>query len=180
MSLLLCSGSPVLSVCPVWTIQTPFQATLSNLMSQLSYSYYTAPAVLSCHSYPVLVILSQLSYNGFSFQVVLSLLPGYGHPLRSVLFRLMWPAHLPDRPVPAFVWVVLSQLSCPGCPVMASCQGYPVSAVLSQLFCAVMFWLSCNLFPVVAVLPLLPTPLSSPAVLSWLSCPGCPVPDALY
>jgi hypothetical protein len=61
------------------------------------------------------------------------------------------------------------------------CQGCPATVVLSQLSwrlpCpSVMFWPSC---PLCLVLPV-PSRLSSLAVLSWLSCPGFPVLAVLF
>ncbi len=61
-------------------------------------------------------------------------------------------------PVP----VVLSQLSCPCCNVLANCQLCSVQADLSARLRHTDMYLH---------------PL--PVVLSWLSCPGCPVPDVL-
>jgi hypothetical protein len=70
---------------------------------------------------------------------------------------------------------VLFRMSYPGYPVMAvpsrlSCLNCLVPAAL---FCRVLAGLSY--YSVTAVLPLLLSLLSSPAVLFWLSCPWCPV-----
>ncbi len=130
---------------------------------------------LSCHSCSVQVFL--FSCPGCAVLAVLSLLSCSGHPLLSVLPRLTWPGSpirliCPDWPV---------QLYCFGCHALCPAvmswlfyQGCPVLVVLSQLSCPVMFWQACHLFPL-----MLFWNYCCPYCPLQLSCPGCPVPDAL-
>jgi hypothetical protein len=81
------------------------------------------------------------------------------------------------------VLLVLSWLSCPGCPGLLVLSCFPVLVVLSFFSCPgcsvlfVLSWLSC---PGCCPFLLVQSWLSCPGcpvlvVLSWLSCPGCPV-----
>jgi hypothetical protein len=101
----------------------------------------------------------------------------------AVLYSLSYPGWrvrpiCPDWPVSD----VLSQLSCPRCPACDSCSVMAVMPRMScpfcpsQMSCSCCFFLpSCPLFLGLAVL----SRLSSLVILSWLSCPGRPVPDVL-
>jgi hypothetical protein len=100
------------------------------------------PLRFSCPCCPVPVVMPWLSATAVRSQLSCPCC----HFL-AILFSLSFkgwtdPADLSGLPVQ----IDLSQLSCPSCPI---------SVVLSQLSCPVMFWLSCHLFPVMVVLPLL-------------------------
>jgi hypothetical protein len=82
---------------------------------------------------------------------------------------------------------VLSQLSCPSCPVLAvylfqlPCSGH-IGHCSSDT--TIMLWQSCHLCHFQAHLSRLPVGPACrdypvPTVLSQMSCPGCPVPDVM-
>ncbi len=121
-----------------------------------SLSCYRAPAVLcwlSCSGCPVLAVLFWLSCAGC--------------PVLAVLCWLSCPATL-----------ILSQMSCPCCHVMAiilsslSCPSWLDPVDLSgRLVQTDLFLLSCPIFSVLAVKPSLSCQVYKVYILSWLSCP---------
>jgi hypothetical protein len=123
---------------------------MSGRLSRLTNPDWPVLAVLSRHDCPVSIVLSQLSFL-------------CGHIL-DVRSSLSCPVVLSRLPSPA----VLSQLSCPGCPVWGvlsqlSSPGGPAPALLSSLsyFC-------CHGQTALSFLS-----FSKPA------CPGGPVLDVL-
>jgi hypothetical protein len=149
-------------ICLGWLLGQPVQAYISQLFCP----DHSAPAVLSwlsCHSFPALVVLYQLSRPlCHVLAILLSCL------VQADVIQLTCLAELSRL---TFL-VGLSELSYPGCHAPAvmswlSYQGCPISDVLSQLSCPIIFWqagyLSCN-----GILPLLLSyyPLQ-------LSCHGC-------
>jgi hypothetical protein len=154
--------------CPLW---------LSSVLFRLSCPGYIVPVVLSQLFCSSTLILSSFVPH-FSLIAVMS---WPSCPLCPVLSRLTCQARLSRLTIlGSLVPGVLSGLFCPSCHVpdvllsvflpQLSHLGCSVPAVL-----AVMIWPSCSLFPVLTV----QSCLSSPAVLSRLSGPGCPVPAVL-
>jgi hypothetical protein len=111
-------------------------------------------------------------------------------PVQANLFGRYAQIVLPNLPCTSYpVPVILYQMSCPDCPVMAvlpQCSPFRLSRPRCPVL-VVMFWQSCSLFPVITVLSRLPYPavhLGFP-VYSNLSCQSIlvsssSVPNALY